>query len=116
MLRPFLSVIDDYELNGKMIDYNYFRSLVQNMNILNGLYLVDFMNEAEIKEKLKERVEYYDEFGADVVKDIKNKRININNEIRVLKASDNKRYKIIITENNISYFLNKKVNDVVGSL
>lgn len=113
MLRPFLNVIDYYEFNGKTIDQNYFRSLVQYMNILGGLYLVDYLSETDIENKLKDRVEYYDTFGADVVKGIKKKRVNINSELRVLKNSDNKKYKLFINENNIGYFLNKKVNDIV---
>ena len=113
LLRPFLNVIDYYEMNGKIIDQDYFRSLVQHLNIIGGLYLIDFLDEEDIEKKLKERVSYYDEFGADVVKGIKKKRVNINSELRVLSKNNNKKYKLTVSDKNCSYFLNKKVNDVV---
>ncbi len=114
LLRPFLNVIDYYELNGKIISQDYFRSLVQYLNVIGGLYVLDFLDEKDIELKLKNRIEYYDKFGADVVKGIKKKRVNINSELRVLSKNRNKRYKLVMDENNISYFLNKKVNDVVS--
>lgn len=113
MLRPFLNVIDYYELNGKIINQDYFRSLVQYLNIIGGLYLIDFLGEKDIEKKLKERIEYYDENGPDVVMHIKKKRVNINSELRVLSKNKNKQYKLIVNDYNYEYFLNKKVGDVV---
>lgn len=81
LLRPFFSVIDNYELNGRIISQDYFRSLVQYLNVLGGIYVLDFLDEKDIELKLKNRIEYYDKFGADVVKGIKKKRININSEL-----------------------------------
>lgn len=114
LLRPFLKVVDDYELNRKEMSQDYFRSLVQYLNVMGGLYVIDFIDEKDIELKLKERIEYYDIYGADVVKGIKKKRVNINSELRVFSKNKNKRYKLNIDGNNISYFLNKKVNDVVS--
>ena len=113
LLRPFLNVIDDYEKDGKMMNQDYFRSLAQYLNILGGMYLLDFMDEKEIEMKLKERITYYDNNGADVVKGINKKRVNINSELRVYSKNKNQKFKLSINENNISYFLDKKVNDVV---
>lgn len=113
LLRPFLKVVDYYELNKKSMSQDYFRSLVQYLNIMGGLYVIDFIDEKDIESKLKERLEYYDRYGADVVKGIKKKRVNINSELRVFSKNKNKRYKLTIDEDNISYFLNKKVNDIV---
>ena len=114
LLRPFLNVVDDYERDGKRMDENYFRSLVQYLNIVGGLYVIDFLDEKDIEEKLKQRIEYYEENGPDVVKNINKKRINGNSELRVFSKNKNQKYKIRIDENNIKYFINKKVNDVVS--
>lgn len=81
---------------------------------MGGIYVLDFLDEKDIELKLKNRIEYYDKFGADVVKGIKKKRININSELRVLSKNKNGIFKLKIDENNISYFLNKKVNDLVS--
>lgn len=113
LLRPFLNVIDYYELNGKILNQDYFRSLVQYLNILGGLYLIDFLDEKDIESKLKNRVEYFDEFGPDVVKGIKKKQVNINSDLRVLSKNKNKKYKLKMNDDNIVYFLGKKVDDVV---
>lgn len=113
LLRPFLHVIDEYESNVKPMNQNYFRSLVQYLNIVGGLYVIDFLDEKDIEEKLKNRIEYYDENGPDVVKDIKKKRVNINNTLIIFSKNRGKKYQLTIDENNISYFLGKKVNDVV---
>lgn len=113
LLRPFLNVIDYYELNGRILNQDYFRSLVQYLNVMGGLYLIDFLDEKDIELKLKKRVEYYDKFGPDVVKDIKKKRVNINSKIRVFSKNKNKRYIMIMDDKNIVYFLGKKKDDVV---
>lgn len=62
---------------------------------------------------LKDRVVYYDKYGPDVVKDIKKKRVNIHSKLRVFSKNRNNKFNITIDENNLSYFLNKKVNDVI---
>ena len=113
LLRPFLNVIDYYDLSGKIVDQNYFRSLVQYLNIVGGLYLIDFLEEDRIETMLKDRVVYYDKYGPDVVKDIKKKRVNIHSKLRVFSKNRNNKFNITIDENNLSYFLNKKVNDVI---
>ena len=114
LLRPFLNVVDYFELNGKSLNQDYFRSLVQYLNIIGGIYLIDFLDEKDIETKLIERVEYYDKYGADVVKGINKKRVNNHSELRVLSKNKNKKYKLVVNENNISYFLGKKVHDVVN--
>lgn len=113
LLRPFLNVVDDYEKDGKMMNQDYFRSLVQYLNILGGMYLLDFMDEQFIETKLKERIIYYDNNGADVVKGIKKKRVNINSVLRVFSKNNNSMFQLTINEQNISIFLNKKIHDVV---
>lgn len=107
------NVIDYYDLSGKIVDQNYFRSLVQYLNIVGGLYLVDFLEEDRIETMLKDRVVYYDKYGPDVVKDIKKKRVNIHSKLRVFSKKRNYKFNITIDENNLSCFLNKKVNDVI---
>lgn len=114
LLRPFLNVVDYYELNERAMSQDYFRSLVQYLNVMGGLYVIDFIDEKDIEYKLKERIVYYDKYGADVVKGSKKKRVNINSELRVYSKNKNKRYKLDIDENNVPYFLNKKVNDVIS--
>lgn len=113
LLRPFLNVIDYYDLSGKIVDQNYFRSLVQYLNIVGGLYLVDFLEEDRIETMLKDRVVYYDKYGPDVVKDIKKKRVNIHSKLRVFSKNRNNKFNITIDEDNLIYFLNKKVNDMI---
>ena len=113
LLRPFLNVIDYYDLSGKIVDQNYFRSLVQYLNIVGGLYLIDFLEEDKIETMLKDRVVYYDKYGPDVVKDIKKKRVNIHSKLRVFSKNRNNKFNITIDENNLIYFLNKKVNDMI---
>ena len=113
LLRPFLNVIDYYDLSGKIIDQNYFRSLVQYLNIVGGLYLIDFLEEDRIETMLKDRVVYYDKYGPDVVKNIKKKRVNIHSNLRVFSKNRNNKFNITIDENNLSYFLSKRVNDVI---
>ena len=113
LLRPFLNVIDYYDLSGKIVDQNYFRSLVQYLNIVGGLYLVDFLEEDRIETMLKDRVVYYDKYGSDVVKDIKKKRVNIHSKLRVFSKNRNNKFNITIDEDNLIYFLNKKVNDMI---
>ena len=71
------------------MNYNYFRSLVQYLNIMGGVYLLDFMDEKEIKYHLKARLKYYDEYGSDVVKGIKKKKVNINSVLRVISKNTN---------------------------
>ena len=102
-----------YDLSGKIIDQNYFRSLVQYLNIVGGLYLVDFLEEDRIETMLKDRVVYYYKYGPDVVKNIKKKRVNIHSNLRVFSKNRNNKFNIAIDENNLSYFLSKKVNDVI---
>lgn len=113
LLRPFLNVVDEYDSKIRLMSADYFRSLAQYLNILGGLYLVDYLDEKEIEDKLKERIKYYDQYGPDVVKNIKNKRVNINSQLRVLSLKNNKKYKVTMNEDNIQFFLGKKINDIV---
>ena len=84
-----------------------------HLNIVGGLYLIDFLEEDKIETMLKDRVVYYDKYGPDVVKDIKKKRVNIHSKLRVFSKNRNNKFNITIDENNLIYFLNKKVNDMI---
>ena len=114
LLRPFFNVVDLYDCNCGLMSGDYFRSLVQYLNILGGLYLVDYLDEKEIEDKLLKRLDYYDCFGPDVIKDIKDKRVNTNNQLRVFSKKENEIIKLEMNDDNIKFFLGKKINDEVS--
>jgi len=55
--RAFLSSVLDFEKNGVKIKREIFNEAIMFLNILGGKYILDYLEERELKEKITKKID-----------------------------------------------------------
>ena len=55
--RAFLSSVLDFEKNGVKIKREIFNEAIMFLNILGGTYILDYLEERELKEKITKKID-----------------------------------------------------------
>lgn len=115
VIKALLEVIDSFEQQGVKIESAYFRSIVQYINLLGGVYLLDTMEFNELKDKIRTQMYNFFQNGPSVsFHNTDTPQIYLNDLVKVCRIKDHTILPLIkVTKDNLSKFLSRKVHDYV---
>lgn len=112
VLKCLLEVIAEFEETGIMIDENIYRSIVQYLNIYAGKNLIDYIPKDKLKVEIRNKINYYRQYGPSVIKNNKVKQMLYIDDMADIEAG-NMRRRVRVTPNNATVFLERKAGDEV---
>lgn len=113
VVKAFLETVNEFDQSGKIVKGNIYRSTIQYLNVLGGVYLLDYFELDDLKVIIRKQINKYFLEGPDVYINKNNLILYLNDTAIVENSKSGERKPIVVTMKNISIFLEKRKKDYV---
>lgn len=113
VVKAFLETVDEFDKSGKIVNKDIFRSAVQYVNVLGGIYLLDYFDLETLKDMISKQITKYFLEGPDVLTTKKNPTLYLYDKVKLIDCESNQVVLEDVNMDNISVFLERKIKDEV---
>lgn len=111
VVKAFLESVNAFDKNVKIIDRDIFRSTIQYINVLGGIYLLDYFEFETLKEMITKQINKYLLEGPDVITSKKAPELYLHDKAILLECGTENTIEITVDMDNIPIFLQRKCKE-----